>query len=81
MKVELRYFKTSGKWYEEGTYETESKPLFMIWQDVRRMADEGRLPGLTNGVHDYFILVDVPEHEHRHPHVVFPSHMRVVADD
>lgn len=70
MIVKLDMFKRNGKWYSEGEYETEEKPLYQIWAEVRRMRDERRLPGLIEGHSDFIVSVDVPDHEHNHPHLI-----------
>lgn len=70
MKVVLQYFRPSGKWYSEGEYQTEKKGLFEIWEEVREMQDKGNLPGLVPGAREFHISIDVPEHPHRHPHLI-----------
>ena len=74
MKVNLNYFKPSGKWYGEGSYDTEPKDLWEIWLEVKDKNEYGGLPGLVpEHTTEYFmILVDVPEHKHNHPHIVMP---------
>jgi NurA-like 5'-3' nuclease len=62
-KVKLTYFKPSGKWYENGEYESNipfSKD-FKIYDEVRVMnIIDKKLPGLYSGEWDGYILV-VPE--------------------
>lgn len=70
MVVKLSYFKPSGKWYSDGEYMAEHKPLFQIWEDVKRMRDEGHLPDLVKGHKDFIVSIDVPDHEHNHPHLI-----------
>ena len=70
MKVKLSYFKPSGKWYSDGEFDAEPKALYEIWHEVERLRDRGRLPGLMPGHSPYIVFVDVPEHEHNHPHLV-----------
>ena len=75
-KVELTYFKKSGKYYTIGTYEADSeKSLNEIWDDVREMRSEGRLPGLSirdaeGGHTEFIVLVDAPDHAHSHPKLI-----------
>jgi len=81
MKVNLTYYKPSGKYYSEGSYETNQKHLFEIWDEVRAMGRLGQLPGITTDRNYFTISVDVPEHEHNHPHLVIPfykEHVRCV---
>ena len=73
MKVELTYFKWSGKFYTTGEYETKIVSLFDIWSEVQRMWDKGELPGLTHGTGASITLVEVPEHPHNHPYLLFPN--------
>lgn len=66
-RVDLTYFRTTGKFYSEGSYETTVQHLWQIWEEVDRMRRERRLPGLQEGHSNYIVLVDVPDHEHNHP--------------
>ena len=72
-KVELTYFKKSGKYYTTGEYEVDSeKSLNEIWDDVKEMRLGGRLPGLSlrdaeGGHTEFIVLVDAPSHAHNHP--------------
>ena len=70
MKVELTYFSKGGKFRSEGHFYTEQTPLFRIWEMVGKMKRNGSLPGLVTGHSGYIVLVDVPEHPHRHPHLL-----------
>jgi len=70
MKVELTYFKASGKYYSSGSFETAHKPLFEVWEEVEEMLDRGKRPGLIDGHSDFTVLIEVPEHEHNHPHLL-----------
>ena len=75
MRVELQYFRSSGKWYSEGSYESNKAGLWEIWAEVRTMQERCQLPGLISGADYPFILVDVPEHPHRHPHLIIDPHI------
>jgi hypothetical protein len=70
MKVNLTYFKDTGKYYCEGLYHTNLDPLFEIWDEVREMKKVGALPGLVKGSTEFYVLVEVPEHEHNHPRLI-----------
>lgn len=90
MKVKLTYFKPSGKFYAEGEYETRlsaddlqhppgarAPALFKIWEEVAQIRNERCLPGLISG-HSWFgVLIDAPDHPHRHPHFL-PGEQDVV---
>lgn len=70
-KVELTYFKQSGKYYSSGDYLSEKKDLWEIWDEVRQMVKDKQLPGLIGG-QEFYILVSVPTHEHDHPRLIMP---------
>ena len=68
--VKLTYFKANGKFYDQGELHVdESLQLFEIWDHVRQLRSDGRLPGLVEGAGKEFIIsVDAPGHRHEHPH-------------
>lgn len=70
MIVKLTYFKPSGKYYSNGCYTTHKVELYDIWNEVENMQVRKELPGLSPGHSDFIISVDVPEHPHRHPHLI-----------
>lgn len=82
MKVLLSYFKPNGKWYSDDEYETSKELLFEIWDEVRAMRDARRLPGLVEGHSEYIVSVDVPDHPHRHPHLIMlPKEAETRSDE
>lgn len=84
MRVNLTYFKETGKLYSEGALEVpdvlpvpigglkagEVTPLFEIWHLVRHLQEARRLPGLITGHSAFHVLVEVPDHPHAHPHLL-----------
>jgi len=74
--VNLTYFKSSGKYYCTGMYTSEQSALYEIWEEVKRMQNEGKLPGLIEGARMPIIQVKVRKHPHRHPHLIIDSEMR-----
>ena len=70
LKVNLTYFKKSGKYYSSGFYYSERKALYEIWEDVEKMLSEGKRPGLVDGFSGFHLLIEVPEHELDHPHLL-----------
>ena len=70
LKVNLTYFKESGKYYSGGSYQSEHKALYEIWEDVEKMLSQGKRPGLVNGSDGFHVSIEVPEHEHDHPHLL-----------
>lgn len=80
MRVKLIYFKAwgggpeglGGKYYTEGEYDSEKKHYFEVIDEVRKMRDEGRLPGLVEGFHTFHILITTePETV---PHLLVADH-------
>lgn len=69
-KVELTYFKESGKYYSDGEYVSEQEQLWKIWEEVAEMFRRGERPGLVDGKQEFNTLVNVPDHPHAHPHIV-----------
>ncbi len=69
MKVELIYFKSTGKYYTEGEYETEKPQLYEIWDEVQSLRKTKSLPGILGD--EWIILVNVPGHPHEHPKLLF----------
>ena len=69
MKVQLTYFKDTGKYYSEGEYETEKEFLFEIWDEVREMFSRGECPGLI-GPSGFHVCVNVAGHKHEHPRLM-----------
>ena len=77
--AKINYFKRSGKWYSEADHTSEQEHLWLIWKEIRDMIYDGQRPGLVDckpGENDFpFVLVNVPDHPHDHPHlIVFPHH-------
>lgn len=73
MNVNLTYFKPSGKYYAEGSFQSIDRPLHQIWDEVIERNRLGYLPGLIGGSSQWIILVDVPDHPHRHPRLIMPE--------
>lgn len=72
-RVKLTYFKQTGKYYSEGEYVSKKLHLFEVWGEVKDMLKAGRRPGLVDGKNEFFVTVDVPEHPHNHPVLIFPE--------
>lgn len=66
-KVKLTYFKKSGKYYSEGEYITTLEHMHQIFEEVGKRIKSGRLPGLIEGVNDFHVLVEVPNHPYEYP--------------
>lgn len=85
MLVKLTYFKPTGKYYAIGEYETQlpayligaldvrAPYLHEIWAEVAEMIEARRCPGLVEGHSHFLVSVDVPDHSHNHPHLIWPQ--------
>jgi hypothetical protein len=71
-EVNLTYFKSTGKYYSEGTFTTSKEELSEIFTQVKQFLDDGMLPGLCEGAREFFVLISVPGHPHDHPHLCIP---------
>ena len=72
-RVQLTYFRPTGKflWTADATVDRDE--MVEIWEEVDDLRRLGRLPGLRPGAgRDLLIVVDVPDHPHRVPHLVMP---------
>lgn len=76
MLVKLEYFKVDGKYYSGGEYYTEFEHLHEIFKEVKRAAMSGNLPGLAKGNYNFHILINTPDHQYNHPHLI-PQHTYV----
>jgi hypothetical protein len=73
-KVQLAYFRSTGKFLTYVDYNSERETLAQICDEVHDLRRGGRLPGLRpNAGRDLFILVEVVDHPERLlPHLVMP---------
>ena len=72
-KVQLIYFRQTGKFLAIAEALTTHDTLVEIWEEVDDLRRLGRLPALRIGTgRDLFIFVDVPDHPQRVPHLVMP---------
>jgi len=72
-KVQLLYFRQTGKFLATAETATAHDGLIEIWEEIDDMRRLGRLPGLRPGAgRDLFVVVDVPDHPQRVLHMVMP---------
>ena len=72
-RVQLLYFRQTGKFLATAETVLAHEELVEIWEEVDDMRRLGRLPGLVPGAgRDLFVIVDVPDHPQRVPHMVTP---------
>jgi hypothetical protein len=71
--VTIQYFKSSGKYYSTGEYETEHTHMQDVFDEVRQFQLEGKLPGLVEGGGKSFtIYVNADDHPNGYPAVIQP---------
>lgn len=61
MKVNLTYFKLTGKYYSEAKYMSRYKEYWNVYKEVKDMMEERKLPGL-NAYHSSYIVLVLCEH-------------------
>lgn len=69
-KVEIQYFRHSGRYYTSGEYITEVKDrtnVYAVHAEVRDKFARGDYPGLVSARPQYHALVLVPGHPYEHP--------------
>jgi hypothetical protein len=69
MQVNLVYFKDSGKFYSERSYESKKTQVWQVFEEVQQMYNEKRLPGLVEGA-QFITLIDYIDHKDSHPHLI-----------
>lgn len=69
-KVELTYFQPGGKYYSLGSYTSDCEHVFEIHEEVRKLKNLNKLPGLIGGWEGMVILIGVPEHPHNCPRLM-----------
>lgn len=72
-RVQLTYFKDSGKFYTEGEYMSKKLNMFEIFEEVEHMLAAGSRPGLVSGRNEFYAVVNVPDHPHNHPFLIVPE--------
>lgn len=72
-RVELEYYKDSGKYYSSGDYLTQKLQMYEIFDEVRQMLASGKRPGLVDGHNEFYTIVRVPNHPHDHPALIVPT--------
>ncbi len=78
-EVHLVYFRPTGKYLAHAQTMVAHEALEQIWEEIHELRRIGRLPGLRpNAGRDLFVVVDVPNHPRRVPHLVMPP---IIDDD
>jgi len=72
-KVQLAYFRPTGKFLAFAEIHIEREGLPEIWEKIVELRRMGQLPGLRpNAGRDLFIVIDVPDHPARVPYLAMP---------
>ena len=72
-KVNLIYFRQTGKFLARAETMIDHDALVEIWEAIDDMRRLGRLPGIRPGAgRDLFIIADMPDHPQRVLHMVMP---------
>jgi hypothetical protein len=72
-KVQLAYFRLTGKFLTFATCLIAQDAISDIWEEVHELRRMGRLPGLRpNAGRDLIILIDVVDHPERLLHIAMP---------
>lgn len=72
-KVQLAYFRVTGKFLTFATCDVQQDTLADIWEEIHELRRMGRLPGLRpNAGRDLIILIDVVDHPERLLHIAMP---------
>lgn len=79
--VKLTYFKDSGKYYSEGTFEVDQeKAMFHIFEIVKNLQRRKRLPDLVDGAAFNYIYVEAPGHPNNYPALIISENARVANE-
>ena len=76
MKVKITYYKATGKWYSDEEFESklpEGSSLHHYWEELEQMFAHHKRPGLLDGENEFFVVIEVPGHEHAHPRMILPK--------
>lgn len=66
-KINLTYFKASGKYYTDGSYETDKEWMSDVFEEVKAMSQH---PGLQGRWTEGFIHVTSPDHPNSFPGII-----------
>lgn len=69
-KIQLTYFKENGTFYSSAEFVSDKMYMFEIFDDVKAMKDENKLPELATGGWDGPILVDSKTHPNAYPGLI-----------
>lgn len=59
--VKLVYFKSRGKYYTSGEYQTEKHSFHELLDEIRGFMAEGTLPGLVTGCREFTVFLESQE--------------------
>lgn len=76
MRVEIQYFKGTGKYYSSGEYFTSLTLMQDIFHECIEKLQSGDCPGLANNAvlrSGFAAIITVPDHPHNHPFLFVPD--------
>jgi hypothetical protein len=73
-KITLIYFKPSGEYYSEGSYETSQTTFYDVCEEVREMVRTRQCPDLVDGHTQFITSIVVADGliPHSHPCLIMP---------
>ena len=60
--IKVQYFKTSGKYYASGEYETTHELMHNVFEEFEDMLKRGKRPGLVNGHSGFTAVLNCNRH-------------------
>lgn len=60
-RAKLTYFKPSGKWYATTHYKVNQTVWHNIIEEIKKLKEQRKLPGLMEGHSDFYVLIDLKE--------------------
>lgn len=66
-KIDLTYFKKSGKYYSSGCYYTNKEQMYHVFNEVKEMLENGKWPDLVDGINEFYVSVSSDEHPNAYP--------------
>jgi hypothetical protein len=75
MRIELTYFKNTGKYYTDSEYFSKTEDWIDIMDEIKNLVSRGQCPGLIDcapGTNEFYVLVNIPDHKYNVPKLIIP---------
>jgi hypothetical protein len=73
MKAYITYFKHTGKYYTDVVINVpDDMEIYNIFKLIHKQLRDGTLPGLSGNHNNYFVHINVPDHEYSYPAILLP---------